>query len=105
MVDQLYQRTYIREWRKHCGLSLEKLAAQVGVTHGNLSRIERGLRPYNQALLESIASEHGARMTAMDSATRNAIDVVDRLTLYLNRIRQATITNEIIEVVSGAEAL
>jgi|SRR5882724_590327 len=58
-----------------------------------------------QALLESIASEHGARMTAMDSATRNAIDVVDRLTLYLNRIRQATITNEIIEVVSGAEAL
>jgi F-type H+-transporting ATPase subunit gamma len=58
-----------------------------------------------QALLESIASEHGARMTAMDSATRNASDMIDRLTLSMNRARQATITTELMEIVSGAEAL
>lgn len=57
-----------------------------------------------QAMLESAASEHAARMTAMDSATRNAGEMVDRLTLELNRIRQAAITTEIIEVVSGAAA-
>lgn len=57
-----------------------------------------------QAMLESVASEHAARMTAMDSATRNAGEMVDRLTLQLNRIRQAAITTEIIEVVSGAAA-
>jgi F-type H+-transporting ATPase subunit gamma len=58
-----------------------------------------------QALLESVAAEHAARMTAMDSATRNAGDVIDALTLYMNKVRQAGITREIIEVVSGAEAL
>lgn len=58
-----------------------------------------------QALLESVASEHGARMAAMDSASRNAGDVINKLTLNMNRIRQAAITNEIIEVVSGASAL
>ena len=58
-----------------------------------------------RALLESVASEHGARMTAMDSASKNASEVIDRLTLTMNRIRQAAITREIIEVVSGAEAL
>ena len=57
------------------------------------------------ALLESVAAEHAARMTAMDAATNNASDVIDRLTLYMNRVRQATITKEIIEVVSGAAAL
>ncbi len=57
------------------------------------------------ALLESVASELGSRMTAMDSATKNAQDVIDRLTLNMNRVRQAKITREIIEVVSGAEAL
>jgi len=57
------------------------------------------------ALLESVASELGARMTAMDSASKNATDVIDRLTLNMNRVRQAAITREIIEVVSGAEAL
>ena len=57
-----------------------------------------------QAMLESAASEHAARMTAMDSATRNAGEMVDRLTLTLNRKRQAAITTEIIEVVSGAAA-
>ncbi|MBI3770852.1 MAG: ATP synthase F1 subunit gamma [Deltaproteobacteria bacterium] len=58
-----------------------------------------------QALLESIASEHGARMTAMDSATNNASDMIERLTLEMNRARQATITKELMEIVGGAEAL
>jgi F-type H+-transporting ATPase subunit gamma len=57
------------------------------------------------ALLESSASEQGARMTAMDNATRNAGDMIDRLTLNYNRTRQAVITKELIEIISGAEAL
>ena len=57
-----------------------------------------------RALLESIASEQGARMTAMDSASKNARELIDSLTLNMNRVRQAAITNEIIEVVSGASA-
>ncbi len=57
------------------------------------------------AMLESVAAEHAARMAAMDSATKNAGELVDSLTLTMNRIRQASITTEIIEVVSGAEAL
>lgn len=55
-----------------------------------------------RALLESVASEHGARMTAMDSASKNATELIDSLTLNMNRVRQAAITSEIIEVVSGA---
>lgn len=58
-----------------------------------------------QALLESAASEHGARMTAMDNATRNAGDMIDNLTMTYNRTRQAVITKELIEIISGAEAL
>ena len=58
-----------------------------------------------RALLESVASEHGARMTAMDSASKNASELIESLTLNMNRVRQAAITNEIIEVVSGAAAL
>jgi F-type H+-transporting ATPase subunit gamma len=58
-----------------------------------------------RALLESVASEHAARMTAMDSAAKNAGELIDSLTLNMNRVRQAAITNEIIEVVSGAAAL
>jgi F-type H+-transporting ATPase subunit gamma len=57
------------------------------------------------ALLENAASEQGARMTAMDNATRNAGDMIDRLTLNYNRTRQAAITKELIEIISGAEAL
>jgi F-type H+-transporting ATPase subunit gamma len=57
-----------------------------------------------RALLESVASEQGARMTAMDSASKNASELIDSLTLNMNRVRQAAITNEIIEVVSGAAA-
>ena len=58
-----------------------------------------------RALLENAASEQGARMSAMDSATRNAGEVIDRLTLQYNRTRQAMITKELIEIISGAEAL
>jgi F-type H+-transporting ATPase subunit gamma len=57
-----------------------------------------------RVFLESSAAEHGARMTAMDSATRNAADMIESLTLSYNRIRQAAITKEIIEIVSGASA-
>jgi F-type H+-transporting ATPase subunit gamma len=57
-----------------------------------------------RALLESAAAEHAARMTAMDAATRNSADMIDNLTLYMNKVRQAAITREIIEVVSGASA-
>ncbi len=58
-----------------------------------------------RALLESIASEQGARMTAMDSASKNAGELIQSLTLNMNRVRQAAITREIIEIVSGASAL
>ncbi len=57
-----------------------------------------------RALLESAAAEHAARMTAMEAATSNAEDMIEKLTLYMNRVRQASITKEIIEVVSGAAA-
>ncbi len=56
-------------------------------------------------LLESLASEHGARMTAMDNATRNANEKIDDLTMFYNRSRQAVITKELIEIISGAEAI
>jgi len=58
-----------------------------------------------RALLENAASEQGARMTAMDNATRNGGEMIDRLTLNYNRTRQAAITKELIEIISGAEAL
>jgi len=58
-----------------------------------------------RVLLESVAGDHGARMTAMDSATNNSVDMIARLTLQMNRARQATITTELTEIVSGAEAL
>ena len=58
-----------------------------------------------RALLESTASEHGARMTAMGNASKNANELIDGLTLAMNRARQAEITQEILEVVAGADAL
>ena len=58
-----------------------------------------------RAFLESSASEHGARMTAMDAASRNAKEMIGELTLFYNRTRQAYITKELIEIVNGAEAL
>ena len=75
------------------------------------NEILSGLLPRNVAsqifrgLLENAASEQGARMSAMDSATRNAGDMIDKLTLRYNRQRQANITKELIEIISGAEAL
>jgi F-type H+-transporting ATPase subunit gamma len=57
------------------------------------------------ALLESAAAEHAARMTAMEAATKNSAEMLENLTLYMNKVRQAAITREIIEVVSGAQAL
>ena len=72
--------------------------------------LDRLLRQYvsvvvHRAFLEAAASEHGARMAAMDSATNNASDMIGRLTLDMNRARQAAITKELMEIVSGAEAL
>jgi F-type H+-transporting ATPase subunit gamma len=72
--------------------------------------LDRLLRQYvtvliHRAFLEATASEHGARMTAMDSATNNASDMIDSLTLQMNRARQATITKELMEIIGGAEAL
>ena len=58
-----------------------------------------------KALLENAASEQGSRMTAMDNATRNAGDLVEKLTITYNRSRQASITKELIEIISGAESL
>jgi F-type H+-transporting ATPase subunit gamma len=57
-----------------------------------------------RALLESAAAEHAARMTAMDAATKNSGEIIDNLTLYMNKVRQAAITREIIEVISGAQS-
>ena len=75
------------------------------------SEILENLLPRNistqifKAFLENAASEQGSRMTAMDSATRNAGDLVDKLTITYNRSRQAVITKELIEIISGAESL
>ena len=77
----------------------------------NEADVLNALLPHNlavqilRALLENAASEQGARMTAMDSATRNAGEMIDRLTIAYNRSRQAMITKELIEIISGAEAL
>ena len=71
---------------------------------GELLGRNLGIQIY-RALLESWASEQGARMTAMDNATRNAGDMIARITLFYNRTRQASITKELIEIISGAEAL
>ncbi|NRB10825.1 MAG: F0F1 ATP synthase subunit gamma [Rickettsiaceae bacterium] len=73
------------------------------LVHDVINLYFSGLVKY--ALLQSKASEEGARMTAMDNATRNAADLIDKLTLKLNRSRQAIITTELTEIISGAEAL
>jgi F-type H+-transporting ATPase subunit gamma len=95
-----------------------KSAAPPSAPHGGVYEMEpeddlllEALLPANlsmqifRALLESFASEQGARMTAMDNATRNAGEMIDRLTLTYNRSRQAAITKELIEIISGAEAV
>jgi F-type H+-transporting ATPase subunit gamma len=69
------------------------------------SLLPRYVRLIYRAFLESVAAEHAARMVAMEAATKNASEVIDKLTLLMNRVRQASITREIIEIVSGASAL
>ena len=76
------------------------MAIRVGIN--GFGRIGRN---FYRALLESVASEHGARMSAMENATSNATDMIGKLTLTYNRTRQAVITKELMEIVSGAEAL
>jgi F-type H+-transporting ATPase subunit gamma len=96
---------------------MDKRAAQFGTAQVDYiyeqdpAELFRGLMPkyvaiqIYRAMMESEAAEHAARMTAMDSATNNASDMIDSLTLVMNRARQAKITKEIIEIVSGAAAL
>jgi F-type H+-transporting ATPase subunit gamma len=96
---------------------MDKRAAQFGTAQVDYiyeqdpSELFQGLMPkyvaiqIYRAMMESEAAEHAARMTAMDSATNNASDMIDSLTLVMNRVRQAKITKEIIEIVSGAAAL
>lgn len=103
-------------------LPFERAAAEEGQSTGLRSLIDFEYEPSKQAvldrlvpqavatrvyraLLESVASEHGARMSAMENATNNAEDAISRLTLTYNRTRQAAITKELMEIVSGAEAL
>jgi len=100
-------------------LQLLPIAAETAAGEGTLDYLyepnavellDRLLRKYvtvlvHRAFLEANASEHGARMTAMESATSNASDMIDRYTLEMNRARQATITKELMEIVGGAEAL
>jgi F-type H+-transporting ATPase subunit gamma len=99
------------------GSSDEQVAAQFGTAQVDYiyeqppEELFRALLPKYvaiqvfRALLESVAAEHAARMTAMDAATSNATDMIDSLTLVMNRARQAKITKEIIEIVSGAAAM
>ena len=92
------------------GKQAEGSAVEYGYEPDVGTLLDRLLRQYvttliDRAFLESIASEYGARMTAMESATSNASDMINRLTLEMNRARQAAITKELMEIVSGAEAL
>ena len=99
-------------------IELEEDSSNEGITDQSAFDFEPGeseileeLLPLNftiqifKALLESAASEQGARMSAMDNASRNASDMIDNLTLFYNRSRQAVITKELIEIISGAEAV
>ena len=120
----LEQREHMGEAAKTAGISLDERpeteeerrakefpAAVDYIYEGPPEELFRGILPRYvtlqlfQAMLESVAAENAARMTAMDSASNNAYDVIDSLTLAMNRARQASITKEIIEIVSGAAAL
>ena len=96
---------------KEAGLAQAALGGGVYEYEPDEADILADLLPLNiatqilRALLENAASEEGARMTAMDNATRNAGEMIGRLTLKYNRTRQAMITKELIEIISGAEAL
>ena len=90
---------------------LPEIYTALEVNNGGNKLILEELLPKNistqvfKAFLENAASEQGSRMTAMDNATRNAGDLVDKLTINYNRSRQAAITKELIEIISGAESL
>ena len=89
---------------RHCRCGLHLRAAAGRDASQPAAALSVATQIYH-AMLESVAAEHAARMTAMDSATNNASDMIDSLTLTMNRVRQAAITKEIIEIVSGAAAL
>ena len=101
MVDAAVERAL--------GLASAEGVSGAAVTPYLLAAVERetGGRSLqaNLALLESNAAFYAAQMTAMDTATKNSAEMIANLTLYMNKVRQAAITREIIEVVSGAEAL
>ena len=117
LVFNKFKNVLVQEVTEWQVLPLEKEGgdeAEAGPEHlaePNLPAILKDLTPrvimtrVYQALLESAAAEHAARMTAMDAATNNALEMIDQLTLEMNKARQAAITKELIEVVSGAAAL
>lgn len=112
VIDQIptYQKILPIENEKNNDLELNSSTSMLDFEPGE-SEILEELLPLNfavqifKALLESAASEQGARMSAMDNASRNASDMIDKLTLFYNRSRQAVITKELIEIISGAEAV
>ena len=112
VIDQIptHQKILPIENEKNNDLELNSSASMLDFEPGE-SEILEELLPLNfavqifKALLESAASEQGARMSAMDNASRNASDMIDKLTLFYNRSRQAVITKELIEIISGAEAV
>ncbi len=105
MIEQLLPIPAAQEEADGASANAEYIYEQpVGEILGKLLPKQIETQVY-RAMLESVASEQGSRMTAMDSASKNAGELIDTLTLNMNRIRQAAITKEIIEVVSGAAAL
>ena len=112
VIDQIptHQKILPIENQKNNDLELNSSTSMLDFEPGE-SEILEELLPLNfavqifKALLESAASEQGARMSAMDNASRNASDMIDKLTLFYNRSRQAVITKELIEIISGAEAV
>ena len=112
VIDQIptHQKILPIENEKNNDLELHSSTSMLDFEPGE-SEILEELLPLNfavqifKALLESAASEQGARMSAMDNASRNASDMIDKLTLFYNRSRQAVITKELIEIISGAEAV
>jgi F-type H+-transporting ATPase subunit gamma len=112
VIDQIptYQKILPIETKENDDNDLNSSTSMLDFEPGETEILEE-LLPLNfavqifKALLESAASEQGARMSAMDNASRNATDMIDKLTLFYNRSRQAVITKELIEIISGAEAV
>lgn len=112
VIDQIptHQKILPIETEQNDDADINSSASMLDFEPGE-SEILEELLPLNfavqifKALLESAASEQGARMSAMDNASRNASDMIDKLTLFYNRSRQAVITKELIEIISGAEAV